>query len=78
MSQVIVFDESDRETGAEAEEDPPTVQNEDVAFGEIPQRVLREAFASLDLVNVEEDFVTRACVMKSPPRFLQGGYRSAM
>ena len=78
MSQVIEFNESDRETvvasemGAEAEEDPPTVQDEDVVFGEISQRVLREAFASLDSVNVEEDFVTRACVMKSPPRFLQG------
>ena len=66
------------EMGAEPEEDPPTVQDEDVVFGEIPQRVLREAFASLDLVNVEEDFVTRACVMKSPPRFLQGAFRSAL
>ena len=82
-TQVIELDQSDRETvvasemGAEAE-DPPTVQDEDVVFEEIPQRVLREAFASLDSVNVEEDFVTRACVMKSPPRFLQGAYRSAM
>ena len=62
MSQVIELDQSDRETvvasemGADAE-DPPTVQDEDVVFGEIPQRVLREAFASLDSVNVEEDFV---------------------
>ena len=29
-------------------------------------QVLGEAFASLDSVNVEEDFVTGACVMKSP------------
>ena len=84
MSQVVELDESDRETvvasemGAQAELDSPTVQDEDVIFGEIPQRVLREAFASLDSVNVEEDFVTRACVMKSPPRFPQGAYRSAM
>ena len=74
MSQVIELDESDRETvvasemGAEAEEDPPTVQDEDVAFREISQRVLREAFASLDSVNVEEDFVTDEVAPEIPPR----------
>ena len=40
--------------------------------------ILRGAFASLDDVNLVEEFDERACVMKSVPRFMQGPYRIAM
>ena len=66
------------EMGAEADENPPTFEGENIAFRENSQGVMREAFESMDSVNVEEEFVTRACVMKTLPRFLQGAYRSAM
>ena len=38
----------------------------------------RRAMASLDEVDLESEFTTRACVMKTPPVFLRGMYRSAM
>ena len=40
--------------------------------------VRRAAFTSLDEVVLVEEFVERACVMKSVPRFLRGPYRITM
>ena len=41
-------------------------------------RVLRAAFACLDGVDLIVMFKTRAHVMKSPPKFLRGAYKSVM
>ena len=38
----------------------------------------RAALAGLDRVDLEAEFTTRACVMKSPPAFVKGQYRAAM
>ena len=38
----------------------------------------RAALHELDEVELEAEFITRACVMKFPPVFLRGQYRSAM
>ena len=35
-------------------------------------------FVSLDIVNVQDIFSRRVCVMKAPPAFFRGAYRSAM
>ena len=53
------------------EEDMPIV---DLFFGAIA----RAALQGLDDVDLEAEFCTRACVMKSPPAFLRGHYRSTM
>ena len=53
------------------EEDMPIV---DLTFG----AAARAALQGLDDVDLEAEFCTRACVMKSPPAFLRGHYRSAM
>ena len=39
---------------------------------------INEGFASLDIVNVQDVFSRRACVMKAFPAFFRGAYRSAM
>ena len=38
----------------------------------------RAALGGLDHVDLEVEFATRACVMKSLPAFLKGQYRAAM
>ena len=43
-----------------------------------PSARINEGFVSLDIVNVQDVFSRRACVMKAPPAFFSGAYRSAM
>ena len=43
-----------------------------------PSARFNEGFASLDIVNVQDVFSRRICVMKAPPAFFRGAYRSAM
>ena len=43
-----------------------------------PSARINEGFVSLDIVNVQDVFSRRACVMKAPPAFFRGAYRSAM
>ena len=40
--------------------------------------VLREAFRSLDTVDIGPIYARRAAVMRSSPQFLRGAYRFAM
>ena len=60
------------------EEDSPV--EEDVALSSVLVfgAGARAAFRELDEVELDAEFITRACVMKSPPVFLRGQYRSAM
>ena len=53
-------------------------EEDDVPFRLPGVVTLRGAFASLDDVNLVEEFDERACVMKSVPRFMNGPYRIAM
>ena len=53
-------------------------EEDDVPFRLPGVATLRGAFASLDDVNLVEEFDERACVMKSVPRFMNGHYRIAM
>ena len=64
------LDNTDNEPSL-VEEDMPIV---DLSFG----AAARAALQGLDDVDLEAEFCTRACVMKSPPTFLRGHYRSAM
>ena len=43
-----------------------------------PSARTQAGLATLDLINVRDIFTQRACVMKVPPAFLRGAYRSAM
>ena len=43
-----------------------------------PSARTQAGFAALDVINVRDIFTQRACVMKVPPAFLRGAYRSAM
>ena len=52
-------------------------EEEDVPFRLPGMATLRGAFASLDDVNLLEEFDERACVMKSVPRFMLGPHRIA-
>ena len=49
---------------------------------EVPEAIMtpgiREGLASLDTVDMCHLFSMRAVVMKSPPKFLRGAYRSAL
>ena len=49
---------------------------------EVPEAIMtlgiREGLASLDTVDMCHLFSMRAMVMKSPPKFLRGAYRSAL
>ena len=53
-------------------------EEDDVPFRLPGVATLRGAFASLDDVNLVEEFDERACVMKSVPRFMNGPYKIAM
>ena len=53
-------------------------EEDDVPFRLPGVATLRGAFASLDDVNLVEEFDERACVMKSVPRFMNGPHRIAM
>ena len=53
-------------------------EEDDVPFRLPGVATLRGAFASLDDVNLVEEFDERGCVMKSVPRFMNGPYRIAM
>ena len=53
-------------------------EEDDVPFRFPGVATLRGAFASLDDVNLVEEFEERACVMNSVPRFMNGLYRIAM
>ena len=44
----------------------------------IIDRATRAGFASLDRADLVCLFKSRASVMKSPPKFLRGAYRSAL
>ena len=68
--QVLNPDNTDNEHSL-VEEDMPIV---DLTFG----AAARAALQGLDDVDLEAEFCTRACVMKSPPAFLRGHCRSAM
>ena len=50
----------------------------DTAWDEVIVRATRAGFASLDRVELVSLFKLRASVMKSPPKFLRGPYRSAI
>ena len=43
-----------------------------------PSALTQVGFVALYLINVRDVFTHRACVMKVPPAFLRGAYRSAM
>ena len=58
-------------TISEGEADPSVVE---VSMGP----ALRDALRWLDTVDLTGIFCRRACVMRSPPRFLSGRYRAAM
>ena len=63
-----------------ADDDFPVEVEEEISIVEdiVPSRALREALISLDEVDVLAMFRTRAVVMKSPPMFLRGAYKSAL
>ena len=58
--------------GPDAEDDCPTVA--DIA----PSRVLREALDRFDDVDISGVMRSRAVVMKNPPHFLRGAFRSVL
>ena len=55
------------------DEVPPTAWDEVIV-----NRATRLGFVSLDCVDLISIFKLRASVMKSPPKFLRGAYRSAI
>ena len=83
-SPVLEFDDGDTESVAASvqdtsgEEDSPVekevTQSPAIVFGKGGRAALRE----LDEVELEAEFITRACVMMFPLFFLRGQYRSAM
>ena len=52
----------------------PEVVVDDIVVG----RAVREAIRGLDALDISAIFSRRASVMKSPPKFLSGAFRSAM
>ena len=80
---VLEFDDWDTESVAvsvpdiSGEEDSPVEEEVTLSpvlvFGGGARSALRE----LDEVELEAEFITKACVMKSPPVFLRGQCRSA-
>ena len=59
---------------------PPEVhQDSDSEQGDHERkRGFQAAFASLDDVDLQLEFQSRCCLMRSPPAFLRGAYKSAM
>ena len=57
---------------------PETIVVEDVLEDVEVTRATQAAFLSLDSVDLTVMFKTRANVMRSPPKFLRGAYKSAM
>ena len=52
----------------------PEVMVDDIVVG----RAVREAIRGLDALDISAIFSRRASVMRSPPKFLSGAFRSAM
>ena len=76
-------DDLAEEDGVGSEGEPPVLSEEEEYDEEVPFRLpgvatFRAAFASLDVVNLTEEFDQRATVLKTVPHFLKGPYRIAM
>ena len=76
-------DDLAEEDGVGSEGEPQVLSEEEEDDEEVPFRLpgvatLRAAFASLDVVNLTEEFDQRASVLKTVPHFLRGLYRIAM
>ena len=50
----------------------------EVMVDDIVGRAVREAIRGLDVLDISAIFSRRASVMRSPPKFLSGAFRSAM
>ena len=84
-SSEVEHEESDRESVVANEMESPTYINdvsleaEDVSEAPLSfGAAARAAMERFDDVDLESEFVDRACVMKSLPNFLRGMYRCAM
>ena len=74
----------DRESVASEMESPTNINDVSLEAEDVFEAPLsfgaaaRAAMERLDDVDLESEFLDRACVLKSPPNFLRGMYRCAM
>ena len=77
----IVATMVDSDSGEDMDRDP-VPRDLDADNGEDDRlrmpRSFQAAFASLDAVDLQAEFRCRPCLMRSPPGFLRGAYRTAM